>query len=304
MRFAVLARGYAVASGVCALACTHTVPPPARATSTAVPRAPTAQPSAEAPDQAVPQWIRSELGELKLPIAYHGIPLVPTINVVISRTRVVVEGELVAGVQELAAAGRVQRVDGLSTWLKRRRAGATASGALFSGEVTFWVDAQVPALVVKSAFQTAAFAGYPRASFVVRQHDAPARFARLPAQARVPRPLGGLGLKGVANLRAGEAPVSGGLPPEVIQQRIRASYSAFRRCYEGGLARDPKLSGRVQVRFVIGHAGQVSDVTDHGSTLPDPEVVACVVDRFKTLEFPAPKETIVTVVYPIQFAPE
>jgi hypothetical protein len=31
------------------------------------------------------------------------------------------------------------------------------------------IDQQVPALVVKSVFQTAAFAGYPNVSFMVRK---------------------------------------------------------------------------------------------------------------------------------------
>ena len=42
-----------------------------------------------------------------------------------------------------------------------------------------------------------------------------------------------------------------------------------------------------------------ADVTD----LPDPAVVECVVQGFKKVRFPAPKGGVLTVVYPIQFAP-
>jgi hypothetical protein len=39
------------------------------------------------------------------------------------------------------------------------------------------------------------------------------------------------------------------------------------------------------------------------STLPDAQVVSCVLDAFNKLEFPPPQDGIVTVVYPILFAP-
>jgi len=50
----------------------------------------------------------------------------------------------------------------------------------------------------------------------------------------------------------------------------------MRRCYEYGLARDAGLRGRVLTTFVIGEDGLVSDATDHGSDMPDAEVVRCV----------------------------
>jgi hypothetical protein len=102
----------------------------------------------------------------------------------------------------------------------------------------------------------------------------------------------------------GAAGVSGRIPPEVIQRIVRQNFDEFRKCYEGGLARDPELSGRVVARFVIGRDGRVSQVSDEGSELADAGVRDCVLAAFAGLVFPAPEGGIVTVVYPIMLAPE
>lgn len=106
------------------------------------------------------------------------------------------------------------------------------------------------------------------------------------------------------SVRAGATSVSGRLPPEVIQRIVRQNQGRFRACYEDGLSRDPKLEGRVSVRFVIGQDGTVSSVTSNGSDLPDPKVVACVVRVFDRMTFPAPEGGIVSVSYPLMFRPE
>ena len=51
--------------------------------------------------------------------------------------------------------------------------------------------------------------------------------------------------------------------------------------------------------------GKVSSASPDasGTTLPDPQTVDCVVDVFRTLEFPKPEGGIVTVVYPLIFSP-
>lgn len=95
----------------------------------------------------------------------------------------------------------------------------------------------------------------------------------------------------------------GRLPPEQIQRIVRGNFAALRACYELGLKRDPALRGRVNVRFVIGREGRVSQVSDSGSEMPDREVLRCVLEGFEGLEFPRPEGGIVTVVYPILFSP-
>jgi hypothetical protein len=95
----------------------------------------------------------------------------------------------------------------------------------------------------------------------------------------------------------------GRIAPEKIQQIVRANFGAFRVCYEQGLAGNPKLQGKVTVKFVIERDGTVSAATDAGSDLPDPAVVACIVKGYETLKFPKPDGGRVTVVYPIMFNP-
>jgi hypothetical protein len=106
-----------------------------------------------------------------------------------------------------------------------------------------------------------------------------------------------------AGVRMAPVSVSGKLPPEVIQRIVRQNYGRFRLCYEQGLMRNPNLTGRVSVRFVIGRDGAVSNVGSGGSDLPDSGTVSCVLSAFYGLSFPSPDGGIVTVTYPILFSP-
>ncbi len=63
--------------------------------------------------------------------------------------------------------------------------------------------------------------------------------------------------------------VSGRLPPEVIQRIARRQFGRARLCYENGLRRNPALTGRVVVRFVIGRERQRQRApANGGSDLP------------------------------------
>ena len=104
-------------------------------------------------------------------------------------------------------------------------------------------------------------------------------------------------------MRPGTTTISGRLPAEIIQRIVRQNYGRFRNCYEQGLSRNPNLEGRVQVRFIIGRDGSVSNVHSGDSDLPDSGVVGCVISAYYGLSFPEPEGGIVTVVYPIMFQP-
>lgn len=115
--------------------------------------------------------------------------------------------------------------------------------------------------------------------------------------------LGGSHKTSAPKVRMGATTVSGRLPKEVIQRIVRQNYGRFRLCYEKGLGANPSLEGRVSVRFVINRNGSVSNVSNGGSSMPDANVVNCVVRAFYGLSFPKPEGGIVTVTYPIMFAP-
>lgn len=104
-------------------------------------------------------------------------------------------------------------------------------------------------------------------------------------------------------VRMGAVSVSGSLPPEVVQRIVRQNFGRFRLCYERGLHSNPDLQGRVSARFTIGAEGNVSNVVNGGSNLPDPGVVACVVSSFNNLTFPPALGGNVLVTYPINFSP-
>ena len=96
---------------------------------------------------------------------------------------------------------------------------------------------------------------------------------------------------------------SGRLPPEQIQHIIRERYGDFRKCYESGLASNPDLRGRVTIRFVIERDGRVSSSYVQDNEVPDCRVAQCVRREMVKILFPKPEGGIVTVVYPIMFAP-
>ena len=98
--------------------------------------------------------------------------------------------------------------------------------------------------------------------------------------------------------------VNGRLPPEVIQGVVREYFRRSRACHESALRDHPDLNGFVTVKFVIQRDGSVAAASDHDSTLTDHAVVQCFVDAFGQMSFPAPEGGIVTVVYPIELAPE
>jgi hypothetical protein len=59
----------------------------------------------------------------------------------------------------------------------------------------------------------------------------------------------------------------------------------------------------VRTGFWIERTGVVTHVSDHGSDLPDPDVVSCIQKSFGELCFPPPEAGLVTVVYPIALSP-
>ena len=115
--------------------------------------------------------------------------------------------------------------------------------------------------------------------------------------------LGGAHATKAPVIRAGAVQVNGRLPSEVIQRIVRQNFGRFRLCYENGLRTNPNLQGSVAVQFVIDRTGAVSSSKDEGSTLPDRGVINCVVRGIGDLSFPRPESSIVSVTYPIVFAP-
>jgi biopolymer transport protein ExbD len=106
---------------------------------------------------------------VKLPKAENVLDMVEAPMVAITGTQILVDGTPSGNTRAIVEANRLQRVDELFNVLKNKRElwKQINPGREFPGVAVLQVDRRVPALVVKSVFQTAAFAGYPSISFMV-----------------------------------------------------------------------------------------------------------------------------------------
>lgn len=115
--------------------------------------------------------------------------------------------------------------------------------------------------------------------------------------------VGGLGTKadrGIG-LATADAKVMGAIDPELIRRVIREHASQVRYCYEQQLALQPKLEGKVAIRWQIDASGRASatHVESGETTLASSEVHRCIMDRIVTWAFPKPKGGGIAIVkYP------
>lgn len=106
---------------------------------------------------------------VKLPSAAHAVDMLEAPIVAVTGTQILVDGIPAGSTRAIIEANRMQKIDELANILKNKRElwKQLKPGEPFPGNVILQVDRRVPALVVKSVFQTAAFAGYPAVSFMV-----------------------------------------------------------------------------------------------------------------------------------------
>lgn len=95
-----------------------------------------------------------------------------------------------------------------------------------------------------------------------------------------------------------------GLTRDAIKRTIHGKIGSIKRCYERALVKKPDLAGRLAVRFVVDPSGSVSSaVSAPQSTMPDPDVVSCVLAIFRGLAFPPHDGAPTAVMYPFDFRP-
>lgn len=97
--------------------------------------------------------------------------------VAVNGNQVLVNGTPAGSTRAIEDVGRMQKVDEVFELLKRQREMWKSFNPQkpFPGVAILQVDENVSSLVVKSVFQTAAFAGYPNISFMVRKRGKPAQ---------------------------------------------------------------------------------------------------------------------------------
>jgi len=106
---------------------------------------------------------------LNLPKAENTLDMIDAPMVAIVGSQLLVDGSPAGNTRAVEEADRLQRIDELFNILKAKRElwKQTHPGKEFPGVVVLQVDQNVRAVVVKSVFQTSAFAGFPNVSFMV-----------------------------------------------------------------------------------------------------------------------------------------
>ena len=102
-------------------------------------------------------------------------------------------------------------------------------------------------------------------------------------------------------ITAGTAMVMGSIDKELIRKVIQEHAAQIRFCYEEQLAVNPKLAGKVAIKWVIDADGNASNATvDSGSTtLLNDKVHQCMMARIVSWQFPKPKGGgIAVITYP------
>jgi biopolymer transport protein ExbD len=91
--------------------------------------------------------------------------------VTVSGNQLLVDGVFTESSRTIEELGRAQKIDALFSLLKSKRElwQSLQPGKPFPGEVILQLDHDVSAVVVKSVFQTAAYAGFPTVSFLVKK---------------------------------------------------------------------------------------------------------------------------------------
>jgi biopolymer transport protein ExbD len=104
-----------------------------------------------------------------VPPANNATEMVDAPLVEVVGSTMAVDGSDVGGTREISEQHEMRRLDGLMSALtmKRETWKHLHPGREFPGVVLLQIDQDTPAIVVKSVFQTAASAGYPKLSFVV-----------------------------------------------------------------------------------------------------------------------------------------
>ena len=115
--------------------------------------------------------------------------------------------------------------------------------------------------------------------------------------------VGGLGKKGErdVNVATGPATVMGSIDKELIRKVIQDHAAQIRYCYETQLAINPRLQGKVSIKWIINADGSASSPQiDHSATtLEDAKVHECMMSRITSWAFPKPKGGgIAVITYP------
>jgi outer membrane biosynthesis protein TonB len=84
---------------------------------------------------------------------------------------------------------------------------------------------------------------------------------------------------------------------------VRARMGLIKACYENALKRNPRLKGKISIRFTILETGGLADIVAAINSLGSPEVASCITNTMRTWRTQFRPDGPVTVEYPFVFAP-
>lgn len=109
-------------------------------------------------------------------------------------------------------------------------------------------------------------------------------------------------LRGASGPAPGEIDMSRPIGPADVARIMRAYEPRFRPCYDRARATAPTLAGRVNLRFVVGRDGSLSNIDVSG--LPTaPAVATCIRNELQSSHFPRPESGTLPFQYGMNFAP-
>jgi len=108
---------------------------------------------------------------LNIPKAENSLDMIDAPVASVVGSQILVDGSPAGNTRAVEESDRLQRIDELFNILKAKRElwKQTHPNKDFPGVVVLQIDQHIKAVVVKSVFQTAAFAGFPNVSFMVNQ---------------------------------------------------------------------------------------------------------------------------------------
>lgn len=107
------------------------------------------------------------------------------------------------------------------------------------------------------------------------------------------------------SVQGATATAVGSLDPAIIKRIVQTASPKIKACYDTALEKDPKVAGRLPIRFTIDPNGRVTSAAPSDATITEATFASCVVQCFQNLQFPQPDNGgSVVVTYPLTFSSE
>lgn len=105
-----------------------------------------------------------------------------------------------------------------------------------------------------------------------------------------------------AAVDSSSAPLAGRLTQQEIGEILSKNAALFNDCYTIGAGKSQSFTGVVTVKATLGPSGSVTDAQVIKSTAKNQKVDTCVVQAFKKIKFPPPKDGGTSVItFPMEF---